>query len=77
MHESDVDLATFAERAQSWLAEHRREAPPNYGAIVPPELVEPARAWQGALFEAGFAGIHWPAEHGGRGLTIECNTGRT
>lgn len=26
-------------------------------------------AWQGTLFEAGFAGIDWPAEYGGRGAS--------
>ena len=26
-------------------------------------------AWQRRLFDAGFAGIHWPEQHGGRGLT--------
>ena len=31
----------------------------------------PGRAWQGALFAAGFAGIHWPEDVGGRGLTVE------
>ena len=25
--------------------------------------------WQRRLFDAGFAGIHWPEEYGGRGLT--------
>lgn len=25
--------------------------------------------WQGLLFEAGYAGINWPSEHGGRGAT--------
>jgi alkylation response protein AidB-like acyl-CoA dehydrogenase len=69
--DSDADLDAFTTRAEAWLAVHAEEAPPNYGAIVPPELVEPARRWQAMLFEAGFAGIHWPAEHGGRGLTIE------
>jgi alkylation response protein AidB-like acyl-CoA dehydrogenase len=67
----DDDVTTFASRAAAWLAEHRDEAPPNYGAIVPPELVEDAKRWQGLLHANGFAGIHWPAEHGGRGLSIQ------
>jgi alkylation response protein AidB-like acyl-CoA dehydrogenase len=71
MADTDADLESFVSRAVAWLAEHRAEAPPNYGAIVPPELVDAARTWQATLHAAGFAGIHWPAEHGGRGLTIE------
>jgi alkylation response protein AidB-like acyl-CoA dehydrogenase len=59
------------EQAQAWLAEHRDEAPRDYGAILPPELVEEGRAWQRRLLDAGWAGIHWPVEHLGRGLTPE------
>jgi alkylation response protein AidB-like acyl-CoA dehydrogenase len=71
MDDSDTDVGAFADRACAWLADHRGEAPPNYGAIVPPELVDRAQVWQRELHAAGFAGIHWPAEVGGRGLTIE------
>ena len=28
------------------------------------------RAWQKKMFEAGWVGIHWPKEYGGRGVTI-------
>lgn len=28
------------------------------------------RAWQRCLFESGWAGINWPVEYGGRGLSI-------
>jgi alkylation response protein AidB-like acyl-CoA dehydrogenase len=31
--------------------------------------LELARAWQRTKFEAGWAAIHWPAQHGGRGQT--------
>jgi alkylation response protein AidB-like acyl-CoA dehydrogenase len=51
------------------LEEHRGEAPRDYGAILPPGLAEEGRAWQRRLLEAGWAGIHWPVEHLGRGLT--------
>ena len=61
----------FAATARDWLAEHRAVAPPDYGAICPPELIDAGIAWQRLLHEAGFAGIHWPVEHGGRGLTPE------
>ncbi|WP_279586813.1 acyl-CoA dehydrogenase family protein [Ilumatobacter fluminis] len=41
---------------------------PGFGAIMPPALHDRARAWQRRVHEAGFAGIHWPEEYGGRGL---------
>jgi alkylation response protein AidB-like acyl-CoA dehydrogenase len=69
--EPEVDVDTFRAEARAWLAEHRSGAPPDYGAILPPEIADQGKAWQARLFEAGFAGIHWPTEHGGRGLTPE------
>jgi alkylation response protein AidB-like acyl-CoA dehydrogenase len=42
---------------------------PAFGAIMPPALHDRARAWQRRMFDAGFAGIHWPTEYGGRGFS--------
>ncbi len=61
----------FRARAGAWLAEHRGDAPRDYGAILPPELADEGRRWQRRLFEAGFAGVAWPSEYGGRGLSPE------
>mgnify|MGYP001828893192 FL=1 len=44
---------------------------PAFGAIMPPALFERARAWQRRCHEHGFAGIDWPSEFGGRGLTAD------
>ena len=46
-------------RPTGW-PQHRADAPRDYGAILPPELADEGRTWQALLFEAGFAGIHWP-----------------
>jgi len=64
-HTPDDDAFRAALRA--WLAEH---APP-----VPPREVGPALrardlSWQRALHAAGYAGITWPREYGGRGLSL-------
>jgi alkylation response protein AidB-like acyl-CoA dehydrogenase len=67
----DPDPETFADQARAWLADHRSEAPRDYGAILPPDLRDEAATWQRRLFDAGFAGITWPAEFGGRGLSGE------
>jgi len=64
-----MDVDTLREEAHRWLAAHRTAAPRDYGAILPPDLVDDGRAWQRLLFEEGWAGLHWPTEHGGRGLT--------
>ena len=66
-----IGVDEFARDATEWLAVHRESAPPDYGAIVPAALADAARAWQSRMHAAGFAGIHWPTEYGGRGLTPE------
>ncbi|MEY2432143.1 MAG: hypothetical protein QOC92_1868 [Acidimicrobiaceae bacterium] len=66
-----IEVESFRAEAEQWLAENRRHAPRDYGAILPPDLREAGQAWQRRVFDAGFAGIHWPTEYGGRGLTPE------
>ena len=68
-----MDLEVFRSAANAWLKEHRLIAPPDYGAICPPGLVDEAVAWQRLLEHDGWAGIHWPGQFGGRGLTREHN----
>ena len=62
-------LEEFRIEASTWLKDNQSCAPPNYGAILPPTMVEQGVAWQEKLFEDGWAGIHWPEEYGGKGLT--------
>jgi alkylation response protein AidB-like acyl-CoA dehydrogenase len=31
--------------------------------------LDEARAWQHQMVDAGYAGVHWPVEHGGRGMS--------
>jgi len=60
----------FRSELRSWLA----EAVPAHGS--PPvghgwrERREYDTAWQRKLFEAGYAGINWPREYGGRDLSL-------
>lgn len=42
---------------------------PNFGTIMPPAFHDRARRWQAHMHANGFAGIDWPAEHGGREAT--------
>jgi alkylation response protein AidB-like acyl-CoA dehydrogenase len=66
-----IPVEEFAADARRWLDGHRADAPPDYGAILPSHLADAGRAWQATLHDAGFAGIHWPTDVGGRGLTVE------
>lgn len=66
-----ISLEEFRAGVVVWLAANRADAPPNYGAIMPPEAYDAGVAWQRHLFAEGWAGIHWPTSFGGRGLTNE------
>jgi alkylation response protein AidB-like acyl-CoA dehydrogenase len=66
-----TEVVAFAAAAHNWIAEHRDQAPTDYGAILPPGLVDRGLAWQRLLYANGWAGIDWPVEHGGRGLSAQ------
>jgi len=66
-----IAVEEFQVGAQQWLADNKGDAPRDYGAICPPDLVEQGLAWQRRIQAAGYAGIHWPQEYGGRGLSPE------
>jgi alkylation response protein AidB-like acyl-CoA dehydrogenase len=68
-----ISVDDFQTTARSWLAANRADAPRDYGAICPPDLIDAGLAWQRRLHAAGYAGIHWPTEHGGQGLTAAHN----
>ena len=64
---SDADEA-FRKEVRAWLD----EAVPAYGPPPPPGDWDARRAydtgWQRQLHDAGYAGLNWPVEYGGRGL---------
>ncbi len=65
-----MDYAGFQELVVQFLRQSVADevACPAYGAILPPQMHRQARRWQKAIFEGGFAGLHWPSEYGGQGL---------
>ena len=56
--------AAFRAELRDWLTEHHPEDTPTGGRGDPESL----RAWSKELYEAGYIGITWPKEYGGRGL---------
>jgi alkylation response protein AidB-like acyl-CoA dehydrogenase len=57
----------FRDKVQTWLAENKpREARPDDG--IP--MREFDLAWQQRKYEGGWAGIAWPKEYGGQGLSL-------
>lgn len=58
--------AAFRTEVRSWLAEHLPRLPwPEPVGLA--EKLPFWRQWQGMLFDAGYAGLSWPAEYGGQG----------
>ncbi|HEY2429874.1 MAG TPA: acyl-CoA dehydrogenase family protein, partial [Acidimicrobiales bacterium] len=63
------DLVTFRERARVWLQANApaKGGPGDFTLGRDDEFVDGCRRWQATLHAAGWAGIAWPVEWGGRG----------
>jgi alkylation response protein AidB-like acyl-CoA dehydrogenase len=61
----------YRQELRDWLANvDRPDGLREYGSTPSTRDVEAARAWQAILFQAGWAGLSWPKEHGGQGATV-------
>lgn len=62
-----ASIANFRQQARQWLqANAPNEPPPEDG----PASREYVLAWQKTQAQGGWAGLNWPKEVGGRGLTV-------
>ncbi len=59
--------AAFRDEVRQWFEQHHPGPAPTGGDQ---EQFEFEREWQRKLHEAGWAGISWPKEYGGRGATL-------
>src|SRR5947207_14186169 len=66
------EQTSFRDEVRSWL---KKNLPEDWsdrmriGSDVPrPEIYDFLRKWQRQMYEAGFVGVTWPKEYGGRGL---------
>jgi alkylation response protein AidB-like acyl-CoA dehydrogenase len=63
-----ADEERFRAEARAWLAANApKSEPPEHDLQARREF---DLAWQRKLFDAGYAGISWPKEYGGRGATL-------
>jgi alkylation response protein AidB-like acyl-CoA dehydrogenase len=68
--ENTPTVDEFRAAARTWLADHAPAARARLDAAADDEArFAVARSWQQELFDGGWAGITWPVEGGGRGLT--------
>ena len=57
---------SFRDELRTWLADNHPGEPPSGDEAG----FDFAKAWQRKLHEAGYAGLSWPKEYGGRGATL-------
>lgn len=70
MHFGDTDEeAAFRSEVRSWLEATLPLLPWPEPASLPERLVF-FRRWQGHVHAAGYAGLSWPVEYGGRGASL-------
>lgn len=71
MSETTVSVEEFRQAARAWMEANlrRRERGRRSAPVESLEQLAPQRELQRRLFDAGYAGITYPAEYGGRGLT--------
>ena len=60
----------FRKELREWLADALPTLPPKPAHDDWPARRAYDTGWQRQLFEAGYAGINWPTEYGGRGATL-------
>src|SRR6266436_1127438 len=61
------EQSAFRERLRAWLTTN---VPRNLASPGKREGFEQHRAWERVLFDAGYAGVSWPAVYGGRTLDV-------
>ncbi|MFF3377108.1 acyl-CoA dehydrogenase family protein [Streptomyces sp. NPDC002680] len=65
--ESTPELEAFRRKVRAFVAEHSPGVKTHSGVRAPePALMPAIREWTAKLYGAGFLGIDWPAEYGGR-----------
>ena len=67
-----ADELKFRDSIRGWLSAN---VPPSWTRPLKDDEskrahLEYLRAWQRRLFDGGWAGVSWPKEHGGRGVSI-------
>ncbi|WP_327693428.1 acyl-CoA dehydrogenase family protein [Streptomyces sp. NBC_00459] len=65
--EPTPELEAFRRKVRAFVAEHAPGVKTHSGVRAPePALMPAIREWTAKLYEAGFLGIDWPVEYGGR-----------
>ncbi|MEE8290033.1 MAG: acyl-CoA dehydrogenase family protein, partial [Candidatus Tectomicrobia bacterium] len=63
----DAKAEAFRDEIRTWL---EANVPSEPLPSDPDAAFQYRRIWQRHMYDAGWAGIHWPQEYGGRGATL-------
>ena len=63
----DANAEAFRSEVRAWL---EANVPTDPLPSDPDAAFQYMRNWQRTMYDAGWAGIHWPKEYGGRGATL-------
>ncbi|CAA0089350.1 Putative acyl-CoA dehydrogenase FadE17 [Mycolicibacterium vanbaalenii] len=68
---NDVDIDSLRAQIREFLSSAPRpDGLRNYGPTPTEADIEPGRSWHKYLAEHGYAGLHWPTEHGGADASV-------
>ena len=72
MSDTTISVEEFRHEARAWMEANLERRTHGAGHTSPDtvEALVAQRALQRRLFDGGFAGISYPAEYGGRGLSV-------
>lgn len=62
----DPGQRAFRDEVRTWLEENVPSEP--LPPVTDQDSLAQRKAWERQIFDAGFAAVHWPLEHGGRGM---------
>jgi alkylation response protein AidB-like acyl-CoA dehydrogenase len=62
------DLAVWRGEVRGWLDQNLPSELVGPNALTGGDALEHRRRWEHALYDAGYAAIHWPEEFGGKGM---------
>ncbi len=68
--EFSADEKRFRDEVRAWLAANAPREDEEPETVGDSSWVDRRRAWQKKLHQAGYVGIGWPKEYGGRGATL-------
>lgn len=65
--QGQAEMQLFRDEVRTWLSENNPGQPPPLDTV---QMREWSSAWQRRQYDCGWAGIDWPVEYGGRGLSF-------